>query len=131
MPILRYYAGDLRYRLKGPPALPMRLLAPALVAATIALLGTGVGLLAAGRSDSLVLLHKISFIAWLALITVHVLGHLLSLPSLALADWRRDAGPAARLAGSGTRIALIGGSLLAGCALALATLPLAGRLLNA
>jgi hypothetical protein len=118
---LRYYAGDLAYRLKGPPALPLRLMAPALVAATLALLGTGVALIAAGRSNSLVFLHKFSFIAWLALMSVHVLSHLGGLPRLALADWRPAPVPGSG-GGAAARIAAIAASLLAGCVLPLLTL---------
>lgn len=91
---LRYYAGDFAYRLERPPALPLRLMAPALEA---------------------------SFIAWLALMSVHVLAHLGGSPRLALADWRRDPVPksAARPA---ARIGAIAASLLAGCVLAPLTL---------
>ena len=46
----RYYTDDPAYRRKGPPALPMRLLAPGVVATT-ALFGTGVALLAIGPGD--------------------------------------------------------------------------------
>src|SRR5689334_865190 len=37
----RYYTGSRTYREKGPPYLPMRLLAPVLVVATIGLFATG------------------------------------------------------------------------------------------
>src|SRR3954468_13035672 len=62
---VRYYAGSRAYRAKGPPLLPLRLLAPVLVAATIAVLVTGVLLLAAGhKSGALLEIHKVSFIVW-------------------------------------------------------------------
>ena len=38
---------------------------------------------------------------------IHVLGHLLQLPALALPDWRRSGGREAALAGSGLRMALL------------------------
>ena len=60
--------------------------------------------------------------------SVHVLGHLLEVPNLAIPDWRRRGGREAALAGSGLRLSLLGTSLLAGLALALATLSL-GRTL--
>lgn len=127
----RYYAGAPSYRAKGPPSPFMRLLAPGVVLTTLALFGTGVALLVAGpRTGSLVFLHKASFVAWVALMTVHVLGRLLQVPELALPDWRRAGGREARLAGSGLRIALLGGSLLAGLALALATISLASPWLS-
>ncbi len=127
----RYYTGAPSYRAKGPPSPLMRLLAPGVVLTTLALFGTGVALLIAGpHTGSLVSLHKASFIAWFALMTAHVLGRLLQVPALALPDWRRAGGREARLAGSGLRIALLGGSLLAGLALALATISLASPWLS-
>ena len=90
----RYYMGSPPYRRKGPPPWAMRVLAPGVVLSTLALFGTGVALLLAAPDDSgqLKFLHKASFIAWFALMTVHVLGHVLELPSLALPDWRRHGG---------------------------------------
>ena len=89
----RYYAGT-RLRRKGPPPLALRLLAPGVVLTTLALFGTGVALLFAGPpSNTLLFAHKLSFIAWVALMTLHVLGHLLELPALALPDWRRQRAP--------------------------------------
>jgi hypothetical protein len=125
---VRYYAGSPRYRYKGPPSLLMRVLAPGVVLSTVALFATGIALALAGPegSDQMKFLHKASFIAWFGLMAIHVLGHLLELPRLALPDWRRDAGREAALAGSGLRIALVSAVLLAGFALALATLSLAG-----
>jgi hypothetical protein len=56
---VRYYTHAPSYREKGPPLLPLRLLAPILVAATIGVFATGVALLVEGRkSDTLLLLHK-------------------------------------------------------------------------
>jgi len=129
----RYYAGSPPYLRKGPPPWAMRVLAPGVVLTTLALFGTGVALLLAGPDGSgqLKFLHKASFIAWFALMTVHVLGHVLELPSLALPDWRRRAGREARLAGAGLRLALLGTGLVAGLALALATISLAGPWLSA
>jgi hypothetical protein len=56
---------------------------------TLALFGTGVALLVAvPPSNTLKFAHKLSFIAWVALMTLHVLGHVLEVPALALPDWR-------------------------------------------
>jgi hypothetical protein len=76
-------------------------------------------------------LHKASFIAWFALMAVHVLGHVLELPSLAMPDWRRSGGREAALAGSGLRLVLLGTSVVAGLALALATISIADPWLSA
>jgi hypothetical protein len=129
----RYYGGAPAYRSKGPPALALRVLAPGVVLTTLVLFGTGVALLLAepDGSGTLKLLHKASFIAWFGLMAIHVLGHLLELPSLALPDWRRHGGRNAALAGAGLRIALLGTAIVAGLALALATISLAGPWLSA
>lgn len=117
---IRYYAGSSPYVRKGPPPLPLRVLAPGVVLTTAALFGTGVALLPAGPpSNTLVFAHKLSFFAWVGLMSLHVLGHLLEVPRLASADWRRNGPVEARLAGAGTRIAVLGLSLLAGTCLAL------------
>jgi hypothetical protein len=106
----------------------MRVLAPGVVLTTVALFATGVILAVDGPegSGTMKLLHKASFIAWFGLMTIHVLGHVLEVPSLAMPDWRRSGGREAALAGSGLRIVLLGGALVAGLVLALATISLAG-----
>lgn len=117
---VRYYAGSPPYVRKGPPSLPLRVLAPGVVLTTVALFGTGVALLLAGPpSNTLIFAHKLSFIAWVGLMSLHVLGHLLEVPRLASSDWRRKAPVEARLAGAGTRITTLGLSLLAGICVAL------------
>ncbi len=118
----RYYTGNPAYVRKGPPSLALRVLAPGVVFTTVVLFGTGVALLVAGPpSNTLIFAHKASFIAWVALMTIHVLGHLLEVPALALPDWRRAGPPEARLAGAGTRTMTLGLAILAGAALALVT----------
>jgi hypothetical protein len=124
---VRYYTRNPSYLRKGPPHLLMRLLAPGVVVTSLALFATGVLLLIDGPgSGSLKFLHKASFIVWFALMTAHVLGHILEIPALAVPDWRSKGGREAQLAGSGLRLALLGMSLLAGLALALATYHLTG-----
>jgi hypothetical protein len=119
----RYYSGDPHYLRKGPPPIGLRVLAPGVVLTTLALFGTGVALLIDGPpSDTLVFAHKLSFFAWVALMTLHVLAHLLELPALALPDWRRGAGREVQLAGAGARTTALAMALLAGAALALLTL---------
>lgn len=118
----RYYTQAEPYVRKGPPALALRLLAPGVVLTTLALFGTGVALILAGPpSDTLVFAHKLSFIAWVALMTIHVLGHLLEVPGLAGADLRRSR----RIGGAGQRAALLLGSIALGAGLGLVGLSLA------
>src|SRR6266481_2706971 len=52
----RYYRGSPEYRRKGPPLLPLRLLAPVVVVSTVALFATGITLLLVGPGAGLVLL---------------------------------------------------------------------------
>jgi hypothetical protein len=118
----RYYTGSPPYKQKGAPLLVLRVLAPGVVLTTLALLGTGVALLVNGPpSNTLIFAHKLSFIAWVALMTLHVLGHLLEVLSLASADWRRTGPPEARLAGAGLRTLSLATAILAGVALAALT----------
>lgn len=97
----RYYLGSAPYVRKGPPQLAMRILAPGVVFTTVALLGTGVALeLVPDPSDQLVFAHKLSFVAWFPLMTIHVLGHVLELPRLL---GRRPAPAARAVAAGGSR----------------------------
>ncbi|HVW45535.1 MAG TPA: hypothetical protein VHA76_00660 [Solirubrobacterales bacterium] len=120
---VRYYTHDEPYVRKGPPPTILRLLAPGVVLTTIALFGTGVALLLAGPpSNTLIFAHKVSFIAWVALMALHVLGHLLELPALASADWRR--GP--RIGGAGARAGAMVAALGLGVALGFVALAAGG-----
>jgi len=66
----------------------MRLLvAPAVVASTIGVFGTGVLLVVMHPQRGIVLgLHKASFVIWFGAMSLHVLGHVLNVPGLARAD---------------------------------------------
>lgn len=122
----RYYTHDGPYVAKGPPPLALRVLAPGVVVTTLALFGTGVALLIAGPpSGTLIFAHKLSFIAWVGLMTLHVLGHLLEVPRLATADWRRQGPREARLAGAGARTLALTAAIGVGLALALLTFSMA------
>jgi hypothetical protein len=119
----RYYLRTPAYRAKGPPLLPMRLLAPVLVVLTLVVFVTGVVLLLVGhRSNTLFTLHKISSIVWSGFFVVHFLVYV---PRV-LRSLRDDWTPAARrrVAGAQTRLALMLASIGGGVALALALLPL-------
>ena len=118
---LRYYTGAREYRAKGPPLLPLRLLAPLVVVSTLAVIGTGLALLATGpRNDFVVGLHKDSFVVWLVATGIHVLAYIRRVPRLAAADWRTGGG--ATVVGSFARRALLAAALVAGTILALATI---------
>jgi hypothetical protein len=118
---VRYYSGSRPYREKGPPLLPLRLIAPVLVTATIGIFVSGVWLMLIGhRSDRLLQIHKVSFIVWGIVFAIHFLAHL---PRM-VRSLRRDWGAARRYAvpGSGLRAMLVAAALGGGVALALALL---------
>lgn len=87
----RYYLGDPAYQRKGPPLLALRLIGPVVVLLTLTVFATGIALLLGPRSwrSQMLLFHKASFIVWLAVMAVHVLGHLLDTAQLAPRDWIR------------------------------------------
>jgi hypothetical protein len=118
----RYYSGSRTYRAKGPPLLPLRLLAPVLVASTIVVLVTGVLLLAAGhKSDTVLLIHQASFVVLAVVLVVHFLAYVPRVFRSLLTDWgvaRRQAVP-----GAGLRAMLLAAAVGGGAALALALLP--------
>jgi hypothetical protein len=89
----RYYLDDPAYVRKGAPNPVLRIDGPIVVLTTIAVLATGIAGLASGRSARwLIDLHKASFIVWFVAMTVHVLGHILDTPTLAMADYRSAPG---------------------------------------
>jgi hypothetical protein len=119
---VRYYTRNALYVLAGPPRMLLRMLAPLLVASTLALFGTGVAMIVVGhRGGELRTLHTFSFIAWGVLIIIHVLAYLTRTLRDGTTDWR--ARTASLVAGARQRRALVVGALLAGAVLASATLP--------
>ncbi len=119
---IRYYTGARAYREKGPPVLPLRLMAPVLVASTVAVFVTGVLLLAAGhKSDAVLQLHQLSFIVW----GVVFVGHFLAYAPRVARSLRTDWGAARREAvlGAGFRGMFVAAAVGGGAALALSLLP--------
>jgi len=118
----RYYTHAPAYREKGPPLLPLRLLAPLLVAATFGVFATGIVLLIDGhKSDTVLFLHQASFVVWGAAFGIHFLAYLPRMLRSLRDDWsarRRRA-----VGGTGLRVTLIGSALGSGLVLALALLP--------
>jgi hypothetical protein len=118
--MLRYYRGAAEYVRRGPPHTFLRVIvAPVAVASTVALIATGVALLATDRTQGpIVALHKASFVVWFGAVGVHVLARSVRLPG---ALRRRPPGTA-------LRIGLVAASLVAGLAVATMTLPAADHL---
>jgi hypothetical protein len=115
-----YYRGTAAYRRKGPPHPVLRISAPVLILATISLLGTGIVMLAVGpqHSDTWLTVHQASFIVWVAVTTVHVLGH-------ARETWRLTAGEmrdSPHVPRRGARTTLVACSLAVGLTIGVASL---------
>jgi len=78
----RYYTHDRAYLRKGPPLLPLRAIAPVVVASTVMVFASGIMLLLEGPAHrgSWAAIHKASFIVWLIFTGLHLLGHLPGMP---------------------------------------------------
>ncbi|HTU74488.1 MAG TPA: hypothetical protein VMG38_13315 [Trebonia sp.] len=134
----RYYAGRGPYRRKGPPAPLLRVIGPLIVLSTAVVFGSGIMLAVSGPgNDQWLTIHRLTFIAWLGLMIIHVLAYvprLPRLPRLLAAEARGIALPGSGegharramevLGGRGPRLALLAASLLAGLMIALLTVHL-------
>jgi hypothetical protein len=99
--ILRYYRGDPLYRRAGPPPMILRVLGPLVVIGGLAVLGTGLALVALGRATHAVLLtvgplridavtlHQVAFVVWLAVTVPHTVTRLVPAMQLVLGRGRR------------------------------------------
>ncbi|MEO6879816.1 MAG: hypothetical protein ABI181_02560 [Mycobacteriaceae bacterium] len=109
--ILRYYTGNRAYRQAGPPPLLLRLLGPLVVLTTLAVLGSGLTLIAVGPDTtftplltvfgqriSWLTLHQATFIAWGVATGLHVLARTVPAARLALASQSRQGRVAGTLA---------------------------------
>lgn len=121
---LRYYTRSHAYVRKGPPSLPMRVLAPLLVVTTLLLIGSGVGLVVTGptKAGPLLPLHDLSVLLWLSLIAIHVGAYLWRTPQLVANEWRKLAGRSS-LPGREIRLGVNLGALLAGTIAAIVLFP--------
>jgi len=124
----RYYTGDAVYRAKGPPHPLLRAIGPLVVLTTLLVLASGITLMVAGPSakNTLLPIHKVSFIVWLVFMGVHVMGHLLEVPSAVRADLTR----AADVPGRSLRWLLLGVALGGGAGLGAWALSYAGPWLS-
>jgi hypothetical protein len=127
---VRYYSGSKPYTSKGAPELPMRLLAPLLVAATVVLFASGVAMgVLHGQSLNIARrLHGPASVIWMILVGVHVLVYL----KRALISTKEDIEPSSRASVPGARVRtyLLAFAILAGVVVGLATLPVNGNWLH-
>ena len=116
----RYYLGDASYVRKGPPNVILRVLGPLVIISSLALLGTGIGLIYASRGGFLLTAHKASFIIWFGVMVIHVLGHI---TEGAITTWQEITHASRRRL---IRVGAIVVSLALGVGIAAAVLPSAG-----
>jgi hypothetical protein len=122
----RYYTSSQPYVRRGPPAPLLRILGPLVVLTSLAVLGTGVILAYVGPGPgNWLFLHKVSFVLWFGVMTIHVCAYAPRLPRL-LRPGRRAAGPAAAPGGAARYLALAV-ALAAGVLVAAVTMHLSGQ----
>jgi hypothetical protein len=132
---LRYYGHHRPYRQAGPPPLLLRILGPFVVLGTVAVLTTGLWLIAVGPESGrrslatllgqrvdLLSLHQASFIVFAVAAGLHLLARFVPAVVLATERGHRDDG---RLRGRGPRIAVLVAALVAGALAAALILPAA------
>lgn len=135
--ILRYYTGSEPYRTAGPPPALLRVLGPLVVASTLALLASGVVLIAVGEESGrrtlvtalgqrvdLVTVHQGLFWVFAVLTGLHVLARLVPAVTLTTGRARRRTGGSAAVPGGGRRAAALGATLVAAVVAVLLLLPL-------
>src|SRR5262249_11679652 len=105
--------------------LALRVLAPLLVAATILLIGSGIGLLVTGPAQPgpLLAIHNITSLIWLPLIAIHVFAYILRVPRSLADDWNSP--PRGAAPGRRPRLGVNLGALLFGALAAVLLLPTA------
>jgi len=123
---LRYYTRSPAYVRKGPPRLPLRVLAPLLLVTTLVVIGSGIGLVVTGplHPGPLLLVHGMSTLLWLPLIAIHVFAYLRRVPRLVADDWSKSSSRNEHLA-RGLRLGVNLSALLAGALAAVLVLPIA------
>lgn len=120
---LRYYTGAPAFVRKGPPRLALRVLAPLLLATTLVLIGSGIGLLVTGpdKPGSLLAVHNISALIWLPMIAIHTFAYVWRIPLSLADDWGKPlAEPAS---GREHRLGMSVGALLGGALAAILVIP--------
>jgi hypothetical protein len=134
---VRYYTGNLRYREKGAPEWPLRVIAPMVVLSTLVVFVSGVVLLFVGPSARATWfpIHKDSFFVWAAFMAIHVIGHLPSMPRVLRADYSRFADYdydelSGDVTGRAGRVLALSGALVAGVVLAILVIPEFGAWLH-
>jgi hypothetical protein len=120
--MIRYYTNDPAYRREGPPRPFLRGIAPLVAGSTVALFGSGVGLIVADPNSHLFrAVHSASFALFLLVVGAHALAHLPKLRRFAFADWMRG-----RAQGHALRRGVVAFAVVSGGAFAIAALQTLG-----
>ena len=120
---VRYYTRSSAYVRRGPPQLALRVLGPLLVATTLVVVGSGIGLMVTGpdHAGPLLPLHGFSALIFLPLSAIHLVAHILATRQLVVDDW--SAASAAEPQGRGIRVGVNVGALMLGAIGAILLLP--------
>ena len=125
--MIRYYTRAPAYRAEGPPRPFLRGIAPLVVGSTLALLGSGVGLVIAGpQTNFFRAVHSASFTLFLLVVGAHAVAHLPKLRRFAFADWATGR----RAKGHALRRGLVVFGLVMGGSFAIAAVETAGPWLS-
>src|SRR5436305_1655094 len=111
---------------RGPPRLALRGMAPLLIATTLVVIGSGIGLVVTGPRSAgpLPPLHGFSVLVWLPLIAIHTFAHIRRVPRLVADDWSKSSGRSLA-PGRGRRLGMNFGALMLGALAAILVLPVA------
>jgi hypothetical protein len=120
---VRYYTRSSAYVRRGPPHLALRVLGPLLVATTLVVVGSGIGLMVTGpdHAGPLLPLHGFSVLVFLPLMAIHLVAHILATPRLVADEWSTVS--AAVAPGRGIRMGVNLGALALGALGAILLLP--------
>jgi hypothetical protein len=118
--VLRYYTRGRSYVSAGPPLLALRVLGPLVVLTTLAVLGSGLVLVALGEQRARpgflsvlghqldwVTLHKAFFVLWAVATGLHVLARLVPAAQLVGGRRKEGAGPAGAVPGRAARAVVL------------------------
>jgi len=122
---VRYYTHNAAYRSKGAPAAIMRASAPVVVLSSVVVFASGVALLLIGPSSrgALLGIHKASFVIWVGVTALHVIGHLPDLARVLSARHASAAGRGDDLNGRAGQLLSLAGALVLGVVIAILLVP--------
>jgi hypothetical protein len=126
--VWRYYTRAPAYVHRGPPPLVLRVLGPALLGATLVMVGSGIGLIVIGPLQPFLLVHVFSALLWLPLMAIHSLAHLPQVPQRIADEWINQRDPRSQV-GRGLRLGVNLGALLLGVIAAALLFPAATPLI--